>query len=81
MAWVQTIPEEEASGDLAIVYEKARKRAGVLPNIARLQSLRPRTLTCSFELYCQLMDDPSGLPKKERVMIATVVSKTNGCYY
>jgi uncharacterized peroxidase-related enzyme len=81
MAWVQTISEEEAKGDLAIIYEKARQRAGVVPNIARLQSLRPHTLNRSFDLYCQLMDDPSGLTKRERVLIATIVSKTNGCYY
>ena len=81
MAWVETIPEETATGDLAIVYEKARERAGVLPNIARLQSLRPRTLNRSFDLYCQLMDDPSGLTRRERVLIATVVSKVNGCFY
>ena len=81
MAWVQTIPEEEATGDLAIVYGKARARAGVLPNIARLQSLRPGTLSRSFDLYCQLMDEPSGLSKRERVLIATVVSQINGCFY
>ena len=81
MAWVKTIPEEEATGDLAVVYGRARERAGVLPNIARLQSLRPRTLIRSFDLYCQLMDDPSGLTRRERVLIATVVSKVNGCFY
>ena len=81
MAWVQTIPEKDATGDLAIVYSKARERAGVLPNIARLQSLRPASLSRSFDLYCQLMDDPSGLSKRERVLIATVVSQVNGCFY
>lgn len=81
MAWVQTISEEEATGDLAIVYGKARDRAGLLPNIARLQSLRPGTLSRGFELYCHLMDEPGGLSKRERVLIATVVSKINGCFY
>lgn len=81
MAWVQTIAEEQATGDLAVVYSKARERAGVLPNIARLQSLRPGTLSRSFDLYCQLMDAAGGLSKRERVLIATVVSQINGCFY
>jgi len=81
MAWVRTIDEGEAVGPLTDVYEKARQRAGKVPNIAKLQSLRPTTTMRGFDLYCQLMDDPTGLSKRERVLIATVVSKVNGCYY
>ena len=31
--------------------------------------------------YCQIMDDPAGIGRRERVLIATVVSKVNGCLY
>jgi hypothetical protein len=34
-----------------------------------------------FNLYSQIMDDPTGISKRERVLIATVVSKVNGCLY
>lgn len=81
MAWVQTIAEEAAAGDLRAIYERVRARAGLIPNIARLQSLRPRAMTHGFDLYCSLMDDPTGLSKRERVLIATVVSRVNGCLY
>jgi uncharacterized peroxidase-related enzyme len=81
MAWVQTVPEGAASGDLQEVYDRVRARAGFLPNIAKLQSLRPKTMAHGFDLYCRLMDDPTGLSKRERVLIATVVSKVNGCLY
>jgi uncharacterized peroxidase-related enzyme len=81
MAWVPTVPEEQASGALIEVYRQARERAGKVPNIARVQSLRPDTTACGFDLYCQLMDAPTGLSKRERVLIATVVSKVNGCHY
>jgi hypothetical protein len=70
MAWVQTVPEDAATSTLGDLYRKVRERAGVVPNIAKVQSL-----------YCQLMDDPSGLTKRDRVLIATVVSKVNGCFY
>jgi alkylhydroperoxidase family enzyme len=81
MAWVQTVPEEAAAGQLAEVYGKVRERAGAVPNIARVQSLRPAAAGFGFGLYCQLMDDPTGISKRERVLIATVVSRVNGCFY
>jgi len=81
MPWVPTVPEEQAKGPLVDVYRKARDRAGKVPNIAKLQSLRPETTAYGFELYCQLMDAPTGISRRERVLIATVVSKVNGCFY
>jgi alkylhydroperoxidase family enzyme len=81
MAGVQTIPAEVASGQLEEVYRRARDRAGFVPNIAKLQSLRPKTMERGFDLYCQVMDDPTGISRRERVLIATVVSKVNGCLY
>lgn len=81
MAWVTTIAEEAAAGKLREVYNRVRERAGAVPNIAKLQSLRPATMDFGFGLYCQLMDDPTGICKRERVLIATVVSKVNGCLY
>jgi uncharacterized peroxidase-related enzyme len=81
MAWVQTVSEEAASGDVRAVYERVRARAGFIPNIAKLQSLRPKAMGHGFDLYCQVMDAPTGISKRERVLIATVVSRVNGCLY
>jgi uncharacterized peroxidase-related enzyme len=81
MAWVRTVPVEAASGTLHDMYRRVRERAGFVPNIATLQSLRPETTSRGFDLYCQVMDDPTGLSRRERVLVATVVSKVNGCLY
>lgn len=81
MAWVDTLPHETATGDAAELYRRAEERAGRIPNIARVQTLRATTALRGFELYCQLMDGPGGLSRRERVLIATVVSKINGCLY
>ena len=81
MAWVQTVAVEAASGKLQEMYQRVRERAGMVPNIAQVQSLRPQTMERGFDLYCQVMDDPTGISKRERVLIATVVSKVNGCWY
>jgi alkylhydroperoxidase family enzyme len=81
IAWVQTLAGEAASGKLPDVYRRVRDRAGLVPNIATVQSLRPKTMERGFDLYCQIMDDPTGISKRERVLIATVVTKVNGCWY
>jgi uncharacterized peroxidase-related enzyme len=81
MAWVEAVAEEAAAGKLQEMYQRARERAGVAPNIARVQSLRPETMERGFDLYDQVMDDPTGISRRERVLIATVVSKVNGCLY
>jgi alkylhydroperoxidase family enzyme len=52
-----------------------------VPNIAKVQSLRPKTMERGFDLYRQVMDDPTGIGRRERVLVATVVSKVNGCLY
>ena len=51
MAWVQIVPEESASGYLKEMYQRVLERAGLVPNIAKLQSLRPRTMAPGFDLY------------------------------
>jgi len=81
MAWVEMVPVEAASGTLQEVYQRVLERAGAVPNIAKVQSLRPKTTERGFDLYCQIMDDPTGISKRERVLIATVISKVNGCLY
>ena len=81
MAWIQTVPESEAAGSLAAQYQAAAKRAGRIFNILKIQSLKPATLKESMNLYIATMHAGSGLSRAEREMIATVVSKANGCHY
>jgi uncharacterized peroxidase-related enzyme len=81
MAWVKMVAVDAASGKLQEVYRRSRERAGFVPNIAKVQSLRPKTLERGFDLYCQVMDDPTGISRRERVLVATVVSQVNGCLY
>jgi alkylhydroperoxidase family enzyme len=81
MAWVEMRSESASMPALEEFYRRTEARAGKLPNIARVQSLRPITALRGFDLYCQVMDDPTGLSRRDRVLIATVVSKVNGCLY
>jgi uncharacterized peroxidase-related enzyme len=82
MAWIPTVPPEEASGLLAQLYREAFARAGKVFQVIRLQSRRPRVLRASTALYAELMLSPEGrLSRAQREMIATAVSRANGCHY
>ena len=81
MAWIKTVPYEEADGLLKDEYDAAIERAGRIYNIVSLQSLRPRTLSASIRLYTELMHAPSGLTRTQREAIAVVASRSQGCHY
>lgn len=50
MAYINTIPEEEAEGLVKEIYETARKTFGYVPNHAKLFSLRPGVYQAWTEL-------------------------------
>ena len=81
MAWVKVIEPDDATGRLKQVYEAAQQRAGYVPHVTKVQSLRPDALQSGLALYRQLLDAPTGLTVRQRVLIATVVSHVNGCHY
>ncbi len=81
MSWIRTVPEERAEGVLATIYDETRAKLGRVINLVKIQSLRPETMAIGRRLYKHLMDSPGGLTRRQRVLIATVVSKINGCLY
>lgn len=81
MAWIATIPEDEARGLLAEVYATAARRAGRVFNILKVQSLNAEALQSSIQMYLALMHGPSSLTRAQREMLAVVVSSANECHY
>jgi uncharacterized peroxidase-related enzyme len=82
LAWVRTVPPEEATGLLKSLYDAAIKRAGRVFNVISLQSFRPKVLRASTMLYSEVMlGKESALSRAQREMIATVVSRINECHY
>jgi alkylhydroperoxidase family enzyme len=82
MAWIDTIAPGEARGLLRRLYDAAVRRAGKVFNVIRLQSLAPRTLKASTNLYLEVMHGAeSPLSRAQREMIATAVSRANSCHY
>lgn len=81
MAWVEQVDEQDATGLLEKIYADAKKRAGKVFNILRVQSLNPPTLRAGSALYLQTMHADLPISRSLREMLATVVSQVNDCHY
>lgn len=81
MAWIRVVPEREATGTLKTEYERAVKERGALANIHSVTSLRPGVLSAHLDLYEKVHFGESALSRRERELVATVVSRANACAY
>ncbi len=82
MAWIRTIDEEHAAGELKRIYEEQRQQAGAVANILRVHSVAaPEVLKAHLALYHAAMHAYEELSRVRREMIAVVVSAANGCHY
>ncbi|MFT7462074.1 MAG: alkylhydroperoxidase family enzyme [Pseudohongiellaceae bacterium] len=82
VAWIQTVPESEATGELSSVYAAERDPGtGKVDHILKVHSLAPQTLSDHARLYHTIMHAQGELPGYERELIGLVVSNANGCRY
>lgn len=81
MSWIRFVAPAAAQDKLREIYDAAVQRAGRVFQILRVQSLNPAALDASLELYKTLMHGPSPLSRRERELLAVVVSQTNHCHY
>jgi uncharacterized peroxidase-related enzyme len=81
MAYIKTIDEQAASGELAEAFRRVAGARGRVANILKIHSINPRTMLAHLELYRELMFGRSDLSREEREMIAVAVSVVNGCHY
>ena len=81
MAWIEMIPEEEATGRLKELYDKYTEPWGSVDNIMKIHSLNVKSMKTHYDLYAHLMRGKSDLTRVQREMIAVVVSAVNRCHY
>ncbi len=81
MSWIQEIDENDAEGKLKGIYDDIIKTRGKVSNIMRVQSLATGAMQGHMDLYLQVMFKRPGLSRAEREMVATYVSRLNGCSY
>lgn len=81
MSWIRIVRPGEATGRLRELYDAAVARAGRVFQILQVQSANPRALDASLELYKALMHGASPLSRRQRELLAVVVSRANDCHY
>ncbi len=81
MAWIRTVPPEEAEGRLKEQYEAAVARAGRVYQIVQSMSLAPGILDASMKHFGQIAHARDGLSRSNRELVAVVVSVANECHY
>ncbi|MBI4504173.1 MAG: hypothetical protein HY691_01445 [Chloroflexi bacterium] len=81
MTYVRTIPDEEATGELAELYALHRQASGKLSNITRVVSLNPELLRGAFHLRSAFRRGSPNVDARRREMIATVAAALLCCTY
>lgn len=81
MAWIAKVPLKDAKGPLRELFDNSIKRAGRVYQIVHIQSLNVPVLGAALDIYRAIMYGPSPLSRRQREMIATVVSAINHCHY
>ncbi|MGE0641571.1 MAG: carboxymuconolactone decarboxylase family protein [Thermoanaerobaculia bacterium] len=80
-AAIQIVRRSEADRTLAEAYRRVAGPDRDPANILAVSSLNPRSMEDHARLYRGLMFGTSPLSRTERELVATVVSRTNGCHY
>lgn len=81
MAYIKTIKEDQARGQLKTYYKKYGDPFSGVDNILKIHSLDPESLRHHYEFYKHLMTGTPNLSRMQREMIAIVVSRINACHY
>jgi len=84
MPYITTVPPAEATGTLKEVYESGSGPSaarGKVSMIRQVQSLNPENLAAWRALDVSIMRGELRTTRRQREMIATVVSATNHCSY
>ncbi|MCY3832865.1 MAG: carboxymuconolactone decarboxylase family protein [Chloroflexi bacterium] len=81
MPYIKQITIDQATGLVKKELEKAIQRAGRVWNIVQIMSLNGRVMKSSMEMYGATMFAESPLTRRQREMLAVVVSKVNHCVY
>ena len=81
MAWIETVPEDQATGKLQEVYARRGRARGGVSEVMKVHSLHPEAMAAHLELYLEIMFGRSPLPRPLREAVGAYVSALNACRY
>jgi len=81
-AWIEMIPDAEATGPVKQMYDKVRTPHGTVDNVMRAHSLRPHTMDGHVVLYKSVLHHPANaLSLAFLECIGSYTSWCNKCDY
>ncbi len=81
MAWIKTVAESEAGGDLKAYYGEFIVRKGYVPNIHRIHSIKPELLRAYRAFSRSVTFGATTLGRKREEMLAVAISALLRCRY
>lgn len=78
MAFIRTVPEHEAAGQLKDLYDAAAASMGYVPNYTKVLSLRPEILAAYRVLGRAIR---AGMDLRRYELVTTVVAARLRCSY
>ena len=83
MASVRMIPEEEATGKIADIYEEIKTELGIdfVPNLYKVMASKPGVLEANWNRVKAVMVEPGKLDRLTKEITAVAVSAVNACGY
>ena len=82
ISWIRTVPYEEATGKLRLLYDRIKGPNNYVDNIMLIHSLRPHSMEGHMALYKNVLHHSGNtLPKWLLESIGVYVSLLNGCTY
>ena len=82
MTWIKTILPEDATGELAEIYEQTKSPHGTYDNVYISKSLRPKMILGHDTLYRSVLhNDDLVLPLWFLELVATYTGILNACHY
>lgn len=80
MARIRWVEDDEATGEIATLFDRMRAGGGMVPDIMRCFSPRPDFLKAIRDA-CMLHFTDGALSRAQHEMIASHVSAINRCHY
>lgn len=81
MAFIEIVAPAQAEGKLKEVYESIAKSRGSIAEVHQVASLHPELMQAHHDFYMTLIYGRGGLSRLQRELVATSVSRANGCEY
>lgn len=81
ISWFPVLDEGDMAPEVRSLHQRARERAGVVPNVFKSYAWKPDRFLKWFAHYRDVMAETPGLSAADREMIGVVVSAENRCLY